>query len=666
MTPKSSSSSPYTPTAATPTASSPNANANGNGNGNGTESGTKVSPTIGTTPVAAAASTANAGSSTVLTPAASNLATSGTSASSTIAAQTASSTTPAITTPAQPTMPGAKRVSFPPPARTPTVGGFAGAFFVFFVSNSFCFVCSTPTTPSTPGFGSTSTPTTSSFGGDVPSSSRPAPPSPALSRRSSAVPGSLVRSSSSASSRGSGAAGSRRASRVLGEGHAHSGSQSYTHGHGSPSQSRRASGIVEGQGHAHTGSHGGQAHSPSQTRRAHRLSRSVSAADAEEAVDVDEEDEASSSSASRFGGAEAATTSKAASTASSLAKLIGVPAASSSAERGPTLPTPPPRAMITVRDFAFPAADERHAGLGPDVPAACDPRRLARRLKGVSHDSDYGLPKQEHAEEDEDGMDGFLWGRGRMSWAGLLGGVATGGGAGGGGVQGEGGPSGADFARNFGEVEFGEEEEEEEGEEEDALYYAEAVDDVPPGLYRAQFAFQALDAAEMDLAEGQLVHVLGSGAAGAGWAITFHHEPPLVLDSLGVLEVNTLVGSRTDAGTVWGEMWVRAAKEAQQQAGAAAAAEPEPQITGSERRALVPDSYLVMVRGEGEREADAHERLVAYIEWVERERIRQEAEAAEEAKLAEEGEGGNADEESPQSSEYEDAVEGGEQAEGKR
>ncbi|KAJ7619848.1 hypothetical protein DFH06DRAFT_1482872 [Mycena polygramma] len=85
-----------------------------------------------------------------------------------------------------------------------------------------------------------------------------------------------------------------------------------------------------------------------------------------------------------------------------------------------------------------------------------------------------------------------------------------------------------------------------------------------------------------------------------------------------------------------------------------------PGVPAARDPALVPDSYivLVLVRGEGEREADAHARLLRYRDWVERERIRQaEEEAAQLA--AQEGTG----QDSPHSSEegdYEDAQPGDE------
>ncbi|KAJ7668958.1 hypothetical protein B0H17DRAFT_1087299 [Mycena rosella] len=298
-------------------------------------------------------------------------------------------------------------------------------------------------------------------------------------------------------------------------------------------------------------------------------------------------------------------------------------------------PSPAAKPPIAIRDFAFPSSDARFAGGGPDVPPACDPARLARRLRGEEGAGALSDWEDEGAEDDGDGFEdgGFLLGRGRMTFGPSS--STNDDRDGGDGV----GP--ADFARNF---------------VDDGLYYEEAYDGdaggegdgegegVEPGLYRAQFAFKAEDAAEMGLAEGQLVHVLGGGAA--GWAVARQREPAVV-SGLGLLEVHRRVGARGDAGAVWSEMWAEAVA-----AGAGAGAAGAGAGVG-ERRALVPESYLVLVRGEGEREEDALERLERYIEWVESERLKQEAE------LAAEAEGhARTEADSPSSSDYEDAVEG--------
>ncbi|KAJ7249774.1 hypothetical protein B0H12DRAFT_1072308 [Mycena haematopus] len=466
----------------------------------------------------------------------------------------APSTSPLTPTPTTAT--AKKRVSFPPPSSSPS--------------------SSANPTPCT-------TPITSAFllaaaaaSSDEPpnlSSSRPAPPSPVLSRRTSMARSESRRNSAQIRSEGDSRRGSPRSSRVL------------------------SSGV---------GTAGAAGASPSAR---HRLSRSISAAE------VELEGEGSFADALSQPSPQTASTSASAAGAETTKK-----------------------SPITIRDFAYPPSDVRYAGLGADVPTPCDPARLARRLRGIARLSDYASPVSTRDDDDDDeggwSNGGFMWGRGRM---------AFGGGNTSPSLTRDDGVGAADFARNFGDPNDDEYEEgaaeyveDEEGEGEVELYYAEAYanPNVPltPGLYRAQFPFEAIDASEMNLQEGQLIYVLGSGGtspsgdggegennsgSGAGWAIARVRDPPLVLDA-GVLQVNKMVGARTDAGAVWGEMWAAAA------AAASTNATPTMDPTPTERRALVPDSYIVLVRGEGEREADAYERLMGYLDWVEGERLKQE------------------------------------------
>ncbi|KAJ7024912.1 hypothetical protein C8F04DRAFT_1191959 [Mycena alexandri] len=542
---------------------------------------------------------------------------------------------PGVTTPTT-----AKRVSFPPQQpRTPV----------------------TPTTPMSSGSTNSSNPSAhhplgglDDDGAPRPSSSRPAPQSPALSRRTS-----LARSERRMSAQLAGA-----------EGHAHSHSPSLGGGHSqrnslqlarSPSRGSSAHGHGSGAGGSGSGSGAGSRRTSRVLAGArHRLSQSVSAADVEREgeggfVDAPEE---SPLQAVPSSGVDAAAASTSTNTGTGTSK----------------------RAPITIRDFAFAPADVRHAGLGPDVPPPCDPARLARRLRGDVRMSDYGAPDDEDGDDDDDGLNGwggggFTFGKGRMSF----GGSSLGGGSG----DGD-GVSAADFARNFGDGEFGDDDDSDDDddggllytdrpgdEDEDELYYAESYADVAPGLYRAQFAFAAIDRAEMDLVEGQLIYVLGSGGdgtdgtegedgganAGAGWAVARDREPPLVMKEADVLEVNAMVGARTDAGRVWEELWAAAAEAAGAASASAPAADPPPP---AERRALVPDSYIVLIRGEGEREADAHARLVRYLEWVEKERVRQLEEAEEAAGSGAAGKGGEEEEEDEEEGVFEDAQAGDE------
>jgi hypothetical protein len=200
------------------------------------------------------------------------------------------------------------------------------------------------------------------------------------------------------------------------------------------------------------------------------------------------------------------------------------------------------KVVVRVRDYAFPEGDERHYGLGADVPRANKVSRLVRRLGGRTKSvgsvssSDGGDGEELEVEEGEEegengwgggggGWGGFKMGLGRFSW----GAEAAGGfGFGKGKLQDAGEyPSRMDLDQNFGgaaeeeneeeedvfhdaaEDQLVEEEEGEEEEEEEPLY---------PGLYRALYAFEPEGTAEMRLEEDQIVRVVGRGG-GVGWAV---------------------------------------------------------------------------------------------------------------------------------------------------
>lgn len=198
--------------------------------------------------------------------------------------------------------------------------------------------------------------------------------------------------------------------------------------------------------------------------------------------------------------------------------------------------------MIKIRDFAFSETDDRHKGLGLDVPKANKPKRLNRLFYRRSGGSTASSSSDEGGDdgEEREGWNGFKWGFGRLSWSGF-----GGGGGGGGGGKGSGGPKGGglegvekpskiDFERNFDVdnaspfespsvevddddfVDAGEEEEdEEEGEDEEG-----DPEDTPlyPGLYKALYTFEPEGTAEMKLEEDQIVRVIGRGG-GMGWAV---------------------------------------------------------------------------------------------------------------------------------------------------
>ncbi|PPQ78485.1 hypothetical protein CVT25_011826 [Psilocybe cyanescens] len=196
---------------------------------------------------------------------------------------------------------------------------------------------------------------------------------------------------------------------------------------------------------------------------------------------------------------------------------------------------------IKIRDFGFGPSDERHMGLGPEVPKPNRIGRMNRRLRGTrtlstfsqgSVSSSDGDGEEEEDEDDvEDwsiggagagggggGWDGFRMGLGRFNWS-TGANAAT--------VmenerqqqQGQDFPSRMDLDRNFldgdSEPEMDDDDEyydavhDGEEEEEETLY---------PGLYRALYAFEPEGTAEMRLVEDQIVRVVGRGG-GVGWAV---------------------------------------------------------------------------------------------------------------------------------------------------
>ena len=124
-------------------------------------------------------------------------------------------------------------------------------------------------------------------------------------------------------------------------------------------------------------------------------------------------------------------------------------------------------------------------------------------------------------EEDEgDGWSGFKFGLSRLSWGFGAGVGAAAFGAGSKETPRD-FPSNTDFARNFAD----------EGDDEDDLEYddpdsyedaedgdGEAEEPLYPGLYRALYAFEPEGTAEMRLEEDQIVRVIGRGG-GVGWAV---------------------------------------------------------------------------------------------------------------------------------------------------
>jgi hypothetical protein len=125
-------------------------------------------------------------------------------------------------------------------------------------------------------------------------------------------------------------------------------------------------------------------------------------------------------------------------------------------ETDPLPPWPP----IKIRDFGFPAADNRHLGSGPDVPIHNNYLKYPSSTSGSTNKS----AEEDFDDEDEDD----------------------------------------DFDFDFDDDEF------EQAEEESVLR---------PGKYRALYPFEPEGAAEMALEEGQIIQVIGRGGGGAGWAV---------------------------------------------------------------------------------------------------------------------------------------------------
>jgi len=211
-----------------------------------------------------------------------------------------------------------------------------------------------------------------------------------------------------------------------------------------------------------------------------------------------------------------------------------------------TAKAPPPalppaaeeKVVVRVRDYAFPEGDERHYGLGVDVPRANRVSRLVRRLGGRTKSvgsvssSEGGDGEEVEEEEEEDGWSGgggagwggFKMGLGRFSWGGDAEAASVFGFGRGKEQQDVGGyPSRMDLDQNFGGAAEEEEEEEEDvfhDAAEDQLVEEEEEEEEPlyPGLYRALYAFEPEGTAEMRLEEDQIVRVVGRGG-GVGWAV---------------------------------------------------------------------------------------------------------------------------------------------------
>ncbi|KAI0312040.1 hypothetical protein OF83DRAFT_693556 [Amylostereum chailletii] len=203
--------------------------------------------------------------------------------------------------------------------------------------------------------------------------------------------------------------------------------------------------------------------------------------------------------------------------------------------------TAPPKRksiLIKIRDFAFAASDPRHTSTGPDTPRPT--RRLQRPISTWSQSS---VGSSANGEDDEDAGHGWglSWGLGRLSWFNR--GSVSGPNAGATDSD-DGGPSATDFARNFDPDNEADNPYDSWGAHNDADELSDEGEgdgegeagELPPGMYRALYAFEPEGTAEMALEEDQVVHVIGRGG-GVGWAVALRENGEHALVPEGYLEL---------------------------------------------------------------------------------------------------------------------------------
>ncbi|KAK1223624.1 hypothetical protein PQX77_013502 [Marasmius sp. AFHP31] len=296
------------------------------------------------------------------------------------------------------------------------------------------------------------------------------------------------------------------------------------------------------------------------------------------------------------------------------------------------------RSPIRIRDYAFTEGDVKHLGMGKEVPKPNRVRLLNRRLLGeegwrlwrkaekarrrgdgnarkraresmgsvgsaassvYSEDEweEGGADPESDEDEDSNGwgsLGNFKFGMGRFSWGGSSSSskgntpaTTTSDASPAASTSNRkstpaGFPTQTDLDRNFADSSESSDTEEDDYDDaedgasgryysasaspmpegEDADYADAGEEDLLPGLYKALYAFEPEGTAEMALREDQLVHVVGRGG-GVGWAV-------VVVD--GVNEKGDYV-ELPDEGE------------------------------GKKRHALVPESYLEVVRLDGESES---------------------------------------------------------------
>ncbi|KAL1744307.1 hypothetical protein HDZ31DRAFT_38941 [Schizophyllum fasciatum] len=297
--------------------------------------------------------------------------------------------------------------------------------------------------------------------------------------------------------------------------------------------------------------------------------------------------------------------------------------------------SPPPP---LIRDYAYPRDDPRHVGTGLAPPSSSAPTDLAegyvrisgegererKRGSGWSSDHSTGDGESKGPWGGDEGWAGLNW-MGRLSWQfknsvanGGAGGSSSSGGASGdpgGGGGGSQGPSrytdsdgridldraaalddddvitepDVDSPARFGSRSPHPQEYDEDSQAYDDSRVDGAEDDAPapaPGIYRAAYSFAAEGPAEMSVRTGQLVRVLGGG--GAGWAVAVRGWHPRGQ------EKERLQRRVQELGLADGD-------EEEAEEGAEDAGKEDADKEGKDgEHALVPESYLELVRADGD------------------------------------------------------------------
>ena len=186
--------------------------------------------------------------------------------------------------------------------------------------------------------------------------------------------------------------------------------------------------------------------------------------------------------------------------------------------------------LIKIRDFAFAPSDPRFSGEGVHVPRPNRPDVLDRRLRGSSSSSRTSVTSSSSPDEDDDqwedededdtnGWGGFKWGLQKLQSGWGFGARLS--------DPTEDFPTRNDFARNFGDGSGDIDDDEGDVYEDPYNYTDNPCDDedetegepvLHPGLYRALYAFEPEGTAEMKLEEDQVVRVVERGG-GVGWAV---------------------------------------------------------------------------------------------------------------------------------------------------